>query len=182
MTARILTVDPGLDAAGLAIWHAPSVADFDRALAQARLPWLAWTGKLVTDAGDALPARCHRLAAELRVLARDQGVTHALVEIPATHGVYAERAGRQRGRTGINARSMAGFHAALGALFVALHDCAVPVTTVPASRQPKPHRHTLTKALLAGGKWSRVKNGDVLCAIHLGLMADVGPIEGRVAA
>lgn len=174
MSLRVLAVDPGLDEIGLALLVPPAgPVAFNAAVAEVRVPWLQWAGKIATDDRERMPARLADLHARVVDRAHMLDVTHAIVELPArAGGGYKSQAGS--GGHARNARAMGSYHMALGVILAALEGAGVNVTTRPASTTPKPRRHARVKQLLAGTRWAGIRHRDTLCAVWVALHDDLG--------
>lgn len=168
---RILAVDPGLDAVGLAVFElgprrGPWISATDREKARA----LAWRGVIKTVPADSLPVRCGVIASEIRHLALERHVRLALVERPAIAGTYRERGRRARGESGqMVAASMLGFHAACGAVYAGLSLAQVPVIERGAAALPKPQKRLYVNRWLEAVGLAIATNQDIVDAVFVGL-------------
>lgn len=163
----LVSVDPGIDIAGVALFAVDGWTYAEGFVGAARR--LAVASALRTKPSAPLGDRLQTLAEGLRSLVADWTVWRVVMEEPATAGAYAERLRRERG-SGINAASLAKLHAAIGALAAA---CSAPVELVRPIRAPKAQRLLLARGLLrdAGREWllgSRPP-ADVLDAVSVGI-------------
>ncbi len=166
----VVSIDPGLDATGVACW--------DLRGWRPREPWadvlrrLAQTEVIRTSPETAMPDRLGALHERVTDLLRELRPERCYIETPAIAGVYAARRGRQRGKSPLNAESVQKLNWAIGALVTAATGELVAVQLVPAPKIPKEQRIAFVRTALAKlghplGAQARV-SPDLLDAIYLG--------------
>lgn len=170
---RIISIDPGLATTALARWTVrrwSGPGSWVSAPAEAKLDCLAGTGSFTTNGKKPLAHRL--LQIHEFVIEQCETADLILIEEPAVAGAYAERRGRQRTRSQLNAKDMASFNRALGVVIAAAEQLAPgKVELVKASQMPKLQRHAILAGLLAKRKHQthQPRNGHERDAVWVGL-------------
>lgn len=118
---RLVCIDPGLATVAIAVFLIAPVGSFLPGEGMAHLEGVT---QIVTDPKKPIGERLRAIRKGVKdltdLIARKDGEPVVLIEEPAIAGTYNERAGRQRGKQGINAAAMAVYNQAYGVTLEAL--------------------------------------------------------------
>lgn len=170
---RILSIDPGLDVTGVAVWRPePRRAPWMAATAVDKLGVLDDVVLLRTSPRDPMPQRMAYLFSELRHLALERVARLAYVETPARAGSYQRHRRAARGEVGeMLAAPLMGFHMACGAIYAALVEAHVTVEECRAGRASKAEKRELVNHARRQAGYDPLRNQDAVDALFVGLAA-----------
>ena len=137
---HVISVDPGLDGIGVAVWDADRFDELRREIRPelaAALRALAGVFLVTTDPGDPIDVRLAEIAAEMRRAAEEWQPAIAYVETPAYTGDYGDDRSR-RGNTNKLYMGLGAVLAGLGSVRPSLH-----VVTLRAGQERKSDRRMI---------------------------------------
>lgn len=178
--ATILCIDPGLDAAGLAVYSLTGYTGSSDVTALARAFVTVETARTLPS--DPLPFRLQVLSERVAIVCQTHRPARVYIEQPRIAGTYA-RNRQTTGRDGMAAQ-MAKLHMAMGAMIAAAMEETTAVTMVNAPAMSKDNRHLLAISILRhheqlhrpGEKAQRLPSKDALDAVWLGAQQLTGEI------
>lgn len=167
LTTRFLTIDPGLDEVGWALWDLDNLGGRTMLLQDAPKR-LMKSGTWRTNAKHPTEQRLDVLATVMHGFLAVNNPDTVAIERPAYTGTYRRHAAKETG-AGFMGGTMGACHLATGALYAAARAGGRRVFFVPAAGSSKADRHKLVYVLWPEKQTRGASSADERDAISIGL-------------